>query len=607
MKVYRYIYTRLTKDISPKGKNGFQTAFVPHDLLGSKEILEIESHIHYPEGLQIEMQSVVFYKTIKAQTYLVLLQLRPLQDAKDEHGRGGAFLCEGFLIAEPDWEPIWRISDLEDLLGPYQFSSMEALLASPELDHVNGIIENLVVDVPPSYWEQALLEFEDEPEEQLLMAVYHAAKTQNRDLAIVVEGAPTAVSARLETCAMFLPQELRTRIGWDDAFDGGKIFFSPLRIFGYRTLLPTTGQPIIFPADGSGANWPTTAVEQFGRPSDPFSNWLLEVCVSPVPRARLDAIYALSEAMMSGRPVSPDMESDSIFEMVNKDIIRKLFGKGLLVHVEKDWVEKLADITSPSQQIRLWLQGYDTKELTHLLEISILHQNLHPETIASAPSSKLIAQGSPTLRALACMWTLESPTQEIMESLPDDQIPEILTMLLRRGSHQERPFAALVAFFRPYLHKLARDPKIAANLRPYVEVTVPPEYHYFREGLAATAVQLGEYGSLRGEPAEWLRLLDRWLAITVGNPQAWKSAKLLGKKQDLKIYPNLKAFALGEGKFTYDLERSRDGRIGLLRCMIEVHGFDEEKLISMGFFDAEIKSCGSKLGILGKVQRLLRR
>ena len=97
MKIHRYIYTRLTKDLSPTGKNGFQSAFLPGDLLGSKEVLEIESHIHFPEALETD-NSTVFYKQVKGELYLVMLILRALPEVRDEHGRGGAFLCEGFLI-----------------------------------------------------------------------------------------------------------------------------------------------------------------------------------------------------------------------------------------------------------------------------------------------------------------------------------------------------------------------------------------------------------------------------------------------------------------------------------------------------------------------------
>ncbi len=607
MKVHRYIYTRLTKDLSPTGKNGFQSAFVPGDLIARKDVLEIESHIHFPEGLQIEGQSVVFYKQVKTELYMILLLLRPLPDVKDDFGRSGAFLCEGFILAEKDWRPIWRISDLIELVTPYRFASLGQLLASTDVDRTTGFISDLTVTVPPGYWTDALTSSDDEPQEELLLAMYHVAKLQDKDLAIVVEGLPAAVTHRLETCAMFMPEALRAHTGWDDAFDGGKIFFSPLRIFGYSELLPTTGRPVVFPADGSAPKWLEDGMQRFGKPSDPFSNWLLEVCVNTVPRARLDAMYALSQAMISGRPTAIDMESESIFEIVNKDAIRKLFIQGLLVHMELPWAEKLADLTMANHQLTTWMQGYLIADLTHLLEVSIVSQNLRPEGMKDAPPTNLVRQGSAALQTLATMWTLEIITPEILDDIPEDQIPEVLTLMLGRGSHQDTPFATIVNHFRDYLHKLARDPKIAENLRCYVAAKVPEEYVDFKEGMAAVAVQLGDYASLRGEPTDWLRLLDRWLISTGGNSEVWKAAKTLAKTTDLGRYVNLKAFALGEAAIPHELEGNGDGRKGFLRCLIEVHGFNEQKLIDMDFFSTEVRDSGSSTGFIGKLKRLFGR
>ena len=164
MKIHRYIYTRPTKDLSPTGKGGFQSAFLPGDLLASKEVLEIESHIHVHDGLKEKGDSTVFYKQIKGEFFLVLLLLRPLSDVKDEHGRGGAFLCEGFMVAEKDWRPMNVISELRDLVAPHRFASLTDLLSSPDVDTKAGKIKDLELPFTPNQGRR-LDEEEDEPAE----------------------------------------------------------------------------------------------------------------------------------------------------------------------------------------------------------------------------------------------------------------------------------------------------------------------------------------------------------------------------------------------------------------------------------------------------------
>jgi hypothetical protein len=608
MKVHRYIYTRLSKDQSPKGKNGFQSAFLPDDLLANKEVLEIESHIHFPEGLLIESQVTVFHKQLKGQWYLVLLLLRPLGDVKDEHGRSGTFLCEGFLIGEQDWRPIWRITDLLELIEPYRFFGIDAILNSADVDRAAGKIAGLEVEVPSRFWERSLNDFEVEPEEEMLMVMYNIAKEVDRDLALVVEGPPAEVNARLETCAMFMPESLRPRIGWDAAFDGGKIYFSPLRMFGYSELAPTTGRPATFGSTyGQRPKWTESTMEKLGKPSDPFSHWLLEVCVKPVPKAHLENMFALSEAMASNRPTSDNMPSDQLFEVVNRDAIRRLFIQGLLAQMDSTWAEKLADLTLTENQLKLWMQSYRVDELTNLLEKCILNQSLSPENIQVAPPEKLVKQGSPTLQTLLAMWTHKLPEPAVYQAIPDTKVIPALELIFGRGAHTDFPFEALAAYNSKSLQQICEEGKVAENIRLYIANKVPESYDDFRGAMSRMAVKLNEFESLEHDRTDWLRLLDRALVTTGGDSDIWKAVKALGKTENLDKYPNLKAFAEGEPKFTQELERHPEGRRGYLQCLLDVHGVKTGKLKDMGYLDGEIKKASDATGFLGKVKRLFQR
>ena len=601
MKIHRYIYTRLTKDLSPTGKNGFQSAFLPGDLLGSKEVLEIESHIHFPEALETD-NSTVFYKQVKGELYLVLLILRALPEVRDEHGRGGAFLCEGFLIGEKDWRQMNTVAELRELVQTHRFPSLEALLSSPDVDTLAGKIKDLDLPFEPNQGRR-LDEEEDEPAAELLMAVYHVAHTQNRELAIVLQGSPAEVSEIFEICSTFMPDSLRTSVAWDDAFDGGKIFFSPLRIFGYTDQPPVTGRPAMFSGRGTKVKWPDAEIAAFGQPSDPFSNWLLEVCVNPVSRQLLNAMYTLSQAMVSKSPTGPDMQSDPLFELVNRDAIGNLFESGLLPQLGAKWTAQLKDATNYHDQLICWMRGYPIHEITEGLQWAILSKEISPEMIADAPNAKIVGQGSPTLQLLAGMWTQKFPSEEMLSQIPEGQQSEALGVILRHGDHKSLTFLPALAAMRKSISSLPREPKIVENLGYYIQTKIPAKYLDFKVGLVATVIELADYDCLADGEIDWLMHLNRWLALTGGNEESWKAAKRLGKTEDFTQYPNIRAFALGTS-LPLELERKGKGRFGLISALVKVHGMKMDELMDMGFFKAEIEEAGGKAGILNRIKRL---
>jgi hypothetical protein len=602
MKIHRYIYTRLTKDLSPTGKGGFQSAFLPGDLLASKEVLEIESHIHVHDGLKEKGDSTVFYKQIKGEFFLVLLLLRPLSDVKDEHGRGGAFLCEGFLVAEKDWRPMNVISELRDLVAPHRFASLTDLLSSPDVDTKAGKIKDLELPFTPNQGRR-LDEEEDEPAAELLMAVYHVAHTQNRELAVVLQGEPAEVTEVFEICSTFLPDPLRPLIGWDDAFDGGKIFFSPLRIFGYTEILPVTGRPAVFTSRGAKVKWPDPEIAAFGQPSDPYSNWLLEVCVNPVPRPMLNAMYALSQAMVSKLPTGPNMQSDPLFELVNREAIGKLYVSGLQQVLGDRWLTQLLDATNHHDQLMCWMRGYPPKEITEALEWAILSKDISPEMIPDAPNAKIIAQGSPTLQLLAAMWTNQIPEESVLSEIPENQRIEAMTLILHHGVHKHLPFLPVLSFFRNHISGIQRDDKVTENLGIYIQSKIPSQYLDFKVGMIATVMELGDYDCLVDPGFDWLLHLNRWFALTGGNEESWKAAKRLGKTENFNQYTNIQAFALGS-TLPLELSRKGEGRFGLLSALVKVHGKTMEELLDMGFFKAEIEKAGGKSSLMTRIKRL---
>lgn len=601
MNIHRYIYTRLPKELSPTGKSGFQSAFLPDFLSAPKEVLEIESYIHFPEGHKSK-KTVVFYKQLNGENYLIILLIRPLLEVKDEHGRGGTFLCEGFLLAEADWRPMGIVSELIETLEPFQFQSLDELLASPDVDRQSGRIRPLTVPFDPLEG-RLLTEEEDEPHADLLISVYKAVRSKERDPLIVIQGTPQEVTTSLEICSTFLPDPLRPNLGWDDAHDGGKIFFSPLRIFGYENVPPVTGQPLQFVEGGKKMVAQDANAQKFSDPDDPFSRWLFEVSINPVRRSTLNAMFALSEAMTSNQPTGAEFDSDPLFEAVNRDVIRTLYHDGLQQRLGPRWAKALSEFAVTSFQLQSWMRRFPVEELATVIEDCILSQKLSNESFSDPIPLDIVSKGSPALKLLATMWTQDPIDTTEIDRIPPDDMKDILTLVLGHGVHpQQRIMPLLLASFA-MLPEILTDKKVNQNLQQYVRTFVPEVYKDFADGMSYMAVQMQELGCLLDGKGDWIRYLDRWLQLTGGNIGTWKAIRRLADAEILKPYPVSQAFAKGD-RIPFELEHKIDGRKGLLKAFVEVHGLKFAHLIDLGFFEEEIQAAGGRKDLFGRVKRL---
>lgn len=602
MKVHRYIYTRLPKTQSPTGKGGFQSAFLPGELITGKEVLEIESHIHFPEGVGLRRQTTVFYKKIKGETYLVILLLRPLPEVKDEHGRGGVFLCEGFFIGEADWRPISQVSPFVDLVVPHQFASMDALLDSPDVDRAQGRITPIEVSPP-----QVLLGETPVPPGELLMTVYHVAQTQNRDLSVVIMDSPGEVTRAYEACAAFMPESLRPNLGWNDAFDGGKIFFSPLRLFGFTDIQPVTGRPAMFSEGGTQVVWPDEEIRNYGSPTDPFSQWLLEVSPSgPVPRKLLNELHALSQAMVSKSPTGPDMPSDPEFERVNARVIRQLYEAAVAPLVGPGWTRMLLEGLDTHAQLSAWMRGFPILELATGMEALIIHSGVTPETLPNAPEPRVVMQGSPNLQLLTTMWTLNPPSPGILDTVPEAVAVDSLALMLRRGSHHKGQLLPVLRHYLPLLRQLPLDTRVRENLAQYIKPKVPESLNYKNLPMASIAMEEGAYDCIMDRPIDWLQLLDSWLLRTGGDEAAWWVLAKLWELPHVERYPVLSAYVLGKS-LPSSLQPGSVARKSLLQALRDVHAARETTLRDLGFSAEEIRAAGGQKGFISRLLSSLKR
>jgi hypothetical protein len=601
MKIHRYIYTRLPKAASPWGKEGFQSAFLPHDLLQRSEVMQIESCIHFPENLGDKVKSAVFYLKGAKQTFLTVLFLVAQPEEKDDHGRGGIFLCEGFLIEEKDWHGIRDLGSLWLRLREQRIGSLPNVMAATGIDFKAGTIDAIERD-----WAENGSPHPASPaiDAHLLAAVYNLLNGKFKDLSIVLKGRPEEVSQKIAPIGRLLPDALRPRLGWDDAFDGGKIFFSPLKLFGYQDNVPVTGKPVRF--DPESGELPLMEPDQVGaaEPSDPFSRWLAAVQQDIQPQPKLNALYALSEAMVAGVSAAPEMESDPLFEELNAETISELFAKGISALAGADWLPYFEVLIPNAGRLSIWMKGFQVTHLAELLEQVILQSDLSPAKVKTPPAPTLVAAGSPALKALATHWTKEVPSIETMQMIPEQRRSEVLAAMIKHGDHRRLAYEPLLIQYHTQLPELTKDVAVALNLRPYLDAKIPEVFDVVRGGLVTMVIEQGDFRALIGEEIDWLKVFDNWLVTHGGDIDAWREAKQLGKATDLTAYPHLEIFANGKGEFPRRLRDSQEGRRGYLEALMRVHGYKAKDLQAIGFGQDEIDAASEKGGFFGKLKRL---
>ncbi|HHG86642.1 MAG TPA: hypothetical protein ENJ82_17975, partial [Bacteroidetes bacterium] len=255
MIIHQYIYTRLPKAHSAQGKDGFQAAFVPPNFLTAAELLALESRIHFPTNPTFSEKWLAFFQEIEHQQYLVLFFLKSLPLEKDSLGREGNFLCQGFFLPEKCWQIYPSPLALLPFLEGQCLHSLQAVLASPKTFPETGIIAPLAVkmaDLPKPPHEMGGLE-------PHVVSLWRALRGLNEKsgtgFSLVLKGPALAVTRALAGAHALLPAAQRPGLGWDSAFDGGRIHFSPFRVFGYAQNAPQTGRPIGLDLANGQWNW----------------------------------------------------------------------------------------------------------------------------------------------------------------------------------------------------------------------------------------------------------------------------------------------------------------------------------------------------------------
>jgi hypothetical protein len=398
MKAFQLIYTKVDPGDSPWGKSGWHTVFYPLDLLTRAQVLDLETRIHRPEDITVAHKTTVFFLRLGASDYLIILDLNEITDAKDQYGRS-IFLCQGFLFPPEIWRQAPSPLSLLPLVESARFPDRAAVLASPCVNRTTGDIEPIpIAEEQLQALPQQLPALVTDYERRLAMLLNRWAETDPPPFVLLFKGAPDAVAALLNWVSAYVPDALKSRLGWDAALDGGDLYQYPLKIAGYSQHKPRRGDPLELdlaaPSLQLKPEWGALL-----EPRTPFQRWLHACPDEATTKDRLEQAYRLSNALLGEQPLREDKCFDwSRFAACNRDLVETQFlnraqarlGDDLAGHVARD-----RDLT-PAGKLDCLLDDMPPARLADIIEHTLFKQRLRPRRLPA----EVVASGSQRLRLL---------------------------------------------------------------------------------------------------------------------------------------------------------------------------------------------------------------
>ena len=311
----RLFYTKVSKDISHLQKSGFQTVGYSKEFIDKKDLLDFETHIHFP-GLHIfEEKESYFFANWQETPMLVWLHTRSLPEELDEFGREGMFMVQGFGIPPKIWENANNPFFLGKYLRKCLITSYKDLINAPGLSLKTGELAPL--ELPEDTFEY--LDIRQNPDLLPLLEATLEQITASNPPGILVQGNAERVTEILSWIGAYVPPSLRSKFNFDAAFDSGKLFFSPFRFVGFSQNRPATGNPLIFNA--VNFSFLTTDKKPQSNGNNLYFRWLSKKTLCPKP-PELEQHYQLSRLLISQPAlVSSDLSIDELFWEANQNYV----------------------------------------------------------------------------------------------------------------------------------------------------------------------------------------------------------------------------------------------------------------------------------------------
>lgn len=605
--IHQYIYTRLRKEESPRNKHGFQSAFIPEAHSDRSFILELESRIHFPEYDTFSEKNVVFYREIEGKTYLVILWMRLLPDARDEQGRGGIFMVQGFIVPPEVHHIVKRPLTLMQLLEKHLFFDREDVMNSPLTDKEKGFIGPVELSAEDLDGLEEAGQSLEVWEKQLMSFVFKQVRGELDDWTLALKGEPGPVEETFNRLAGFLPTEVREKIGWDPAFDGGKIFFSPFKMFGYTKAEPVTGQPLIFDL-ATKTYLDSSILHQLLSQDHPFDRYIDKVLSPETPQSETDDTYRLAMSLASGEGVPEGMTLGGDFAQAIEPLARGYLEQAAAQKVKRAWAFDLKEALEYSLVCDLLNARLTDSLLAVGFEQTIIKQGLTPARIPEGLPESLVQKGPPRLQLLNAMWTEEEPPLDIVKAIGPPAMLEAFRLMGTTNLVKKDWFFELLGHFPGVFDRMFEEQRFSEIATKWLQKQAPRSHRKLAEPLVKFMVQNKRLGFVASKDRDWNALAEEFLREGSYTEKELKQMVRAADKAGLdpEKSPILNAFAFPEGEIPNVVRRNEDLRSRFAQALVVCHDASRKELAKMGFAKGEIRrAIGFRKGILSKLKTLL--
>ena len=606
--IHQYIYTRLPKERSPRQKHGFQSAFLPGGWNDRGFILELESRIHFPEHDTFTEKSVVFYRNLGNEPHLILLWMRLLPDLRDEQGRGGIFLVHGFIVPPELHRLVRRPTTLMKLLEPKLFLDIEDVMGSDQVDLKTAIISPIEVsEAEVSALKEADAGGIDRWEREVLSFMFKQINGTLKDWALAFKGEPHQVQQVFNRLVGYLPSGIKEKMGWDPAFDGGKVFFSPFRFFGYSKAEPVTGQTMFFDLTGN-TFMDSSLAHHLLTLENPFDRFLEKVLKADTPQQEIENAFKISTSLYEGKGVPVGLELDGEFGVAVQDLARGYFEQLAGQELPSVWSRAMRDALDYAT-IRQTLNGQMSDSLVTIgLERTIISQSITPTKMMEPIPTDLVKRGPLRLQLLESMWTQEPFPSDKVKPIPPNSLQEAFRLMATTKLNKKDWFYRLLAEYPVIFQNMLQDVAFNEKAEKWIRKQIPRKYRPVRTLLTSFMMQSGNLGELKNGKPDWPRLLEQFLST--GNYDRKDLRLVVETASQVGFtgpnYPLLEAFSFPEKDIPQVIGLHQGRRERFAQAMVVCHNLGKKALRQMGFSDPEIVAAlRNRRGLINKIKSML--
>ena len=407
--ILQIIYTKVSPELSPWGKSDWHSVFYPINRLTRRELNELESRIYKPQLETFQQKLTVFFHPFNGKECLVIWQIKQLPDAKDKHGRG-IFMGQGFIFPPELWVRTISCIDCLSLLEGEVFKDREDAMESKRVDLNTGNIEPILIS--EEHLQNLPINLPELTEFQHRIVCLLLRWSNNTPFPIVIKGSPEEVSIFLDRLLRYFPNPIKSKIGWDSAFDKGALSQYPIKIVGFSEKMP---QPY-------GINWLTidlaseslvcdTEQKRYFEPETPFQVWFTRCEDRVMSREHLGNAYLLSKAILDGGQALEIIGDEwGCFCSANHDTIERQFNLRSRQILGDIFSNYLCQSITIDKILALIAQDIPLSPLTTELEKLLLDKKLSRNELKDDFPSALIEHGSPRLQLIGRVWNKEALT-----------------------------------------------------------------------------------------------------------------------------------------------------------------------------------------------------